>query len=135
MGGPAVTAERLASNKWREKDAARNRGASQPNVRLVLFMRTLLWIVLIVGTAVAHAGEVEVRVSAEPANFAWWLRIAFAPTHTQIRGVPVSEINKFWRRASELKREYLPKELRYENGADIMDQSELAFSVVGDFKS
>lgn len=98
-------------------------------------MHALLCLFLIAGTAVAQEGEVEVQISLEPAHYAWWLRVTFTPTHTQIRGIPVKELNQSWRRASELKKEYLPKHLLYEGGSDLMDQSGIAFSVAGDFNN
>jgi len=93
----------------------------------------LFWFILLVATALAQADQIEVQVSPEPAHYAWWLRLTFTPTHTEVRGIPVKELAKSWRRASELKKEFLPRHLLYEDGADVMDQSQLAFSVTGDF--
>ena len=103
------------------------------HVRLLMFLSALFCFVFVLGAAVAQAGEVEVQVSTEPVRYAWWLRVTFTPTHTNIRGIPVKEIHKAWRRASELKKQCLPRHLLYEDGADLMDQSQIAFSVAGDF--
>jgi len=98
-----------------------------------MFMRAILCCILVVLTATAEAGEVDVQVYSQPAQDAWWLRLAFTLTHNQIRGIPLKEIDKHWQRASELKKEYLPNELLHETGTDLMDQSGIAFSLTGDF--
>jgi hypothetical protein len=81
----------------------------------------------------AKTDEPMARVNPEPSSYAWWLRILFRPAYETIRGIPVDQLDRNWVRATELKKEYIPKELLFERGTDNMKANHLEFSQFGDF--
>ena len=68
-----------------------------------------------------------------PVEAAWWVTIEFKPIDTSIRGIPVDAIDPTWRLASELKKDFIPRELLYEPGFDLMEEYDHHFSIAGDF--
>lgn len=88
---------------------------------------------MLLSCSTATNKQLITRVSPEPKDYAWWLRIEFVPVHKEIRGVPVRQIDPSWRLASELRKEAIPPELLLEWGTDIMQESGLYFSLHGDF--
>jgi hypothetical protein len=66
-------------------------------------------------------------VTPEPGTPAWWLRITFRPTERAIRGVAVSELDRSWRFATELRKELIPHDLLFEGGIDTMSENKLVF--------
>ena len=90
---------------------------------------------MLLSCSTATNKQLITRVSPEPKDHAWWLRIEFVPVHNEIRGVPVHQIDPSWRLASELRKEAIPPELLLEWGTDIMQESGLSFSLHGDFNN
>jgi len=76
-----------------------------------------------------------VTVRPEPKNDMWWLRADFHALDREVRGIPVAKIRADWCKATEFKRELFPKELLAENGADVMAEAKLSFSLDGSFDS
>jgi hypothetical protein len=75
-----------------------------------------------------------VTVMPEPANYAWYLRADFYPRHTSVRGIPVRQINPDWCKASELRKEEIPSNVRMtDDGKDEMEEIGLSFAVDGSF--
>jgi hypothetical protein len=95
----------------------------------------LLFLLMLLGCSTATNKQLITRVSPEPKDHAWWLRIEFVPVHNEIRGVPLHQIDPSWRLASELREEAIPPELLLERGTDIMQESGLYFSLHGDFNN
>jgi hypothetical protein len=95
----------------------------------------LLFLLMLLSCSTAANKQLITRVSPEPKDYAWWLRIEFVPVHNEIRGVPVHQIDPSWRLASELRKEAIPPELLLERGTDIMQESGLYFSLQGDFNN
>jgi hypothetical protein len=64
---------------------------------------------------------------------AWWVIADFHPFTTEIRGIPVSRIRKNWCKATEFRKDLIPKELLIENGTDVMAAGGWSFAVEGNF--
>jgi len=58
-----------------------------------------------------------VTVDPKPQGHAWWLRVRFHPTGTEVRGIPVHDIAANWCRATEFRRDQFPRELDFSDGA------------------
>ena len=65
----------------------------------------------------------------QPKDDVWWLRADFHALHREVRGIPVAKISADWCKATEFKRELFPKELLFENGADVLAPANLSFSL------
>lgn len=74
-----------------------------------------------------------VTVKPGPASTAWWMRADFHALDRDIRGIPVGEMGNDWCRASEFTRAKFPPNTLVENGADLMKEANLTFSLEGSF--
>lgn len=104
--------------------------------KMIRFKIVHIFLFLVLGVcscSVKTNNFVKTRVSPEPSNYAWWLRIEFSPVHKEIRGIPVHQLDPSWHLASELVKEAIPHQLLFENGSDIMKDLKLSFSRLGDF--
>ena len=100
---------------------------------------------LIVGGVAAIAGIVALtsaQAAAEQAFVtlngnlkaeAWWVIAEFHPFTTEVRGIPANQIRKSWCKATEFRKDLIPKELLVENGADVMKDAGMSFAVEGRF--
>jgi len=66
----------------------------------------------------------------QPDYLAWYLRATYHPLGKEVRGIPVTRINKNWCEANELTRELIPSGLLGEN---IDAMGGLSFAVEGHF--
>jgi hypothetical protein len=74
-----------------------------------------------VAPATAARAEQPFMTLAERRSGAWWLDAEFHPFTREVRGVPASKINKSWCKATELRKDLLPKQIVIEeNGGDSM---------------
>ena len=64
---------------------------------------------------------------------AWWVLADFHPFTTEVRGIPVSRIRKSWCKATEFRKDLIPKEWLFENGTDEMEAGQLVFAAEGHF--
>jgi hypothetical protein len=64
---------------------------------------------------------------------AWWLRAAFNPTGTEVRGIPVKSIRPNWCKATEFTPENMKDLLAMEQAGETMKQARLTFAVSGNF--
>lgn len=62
---------------------------------------------------------------------AWWVIAEFHPSTTEVRGIPVSKIDKSWCKATEFRKDLLLKDVVMEGGRDSMKGFE--FAVEGNF--
>jgi hypothetical protein len=75
-----------------------------------------------VAAATVVRAEQPFMTLAEQRRGAWWLDAEFHPFTTEVRGVPANKINKSWCKATELRKDLLPKEIVIEeNGGDSME--------------
>jgi len=64
---------------------------------------------------------------------AWWLRAAFNPTGTEVRGIPVKSIRPNWCKANEFTPENMKDLLAMEQAGETMKEAGLSFAVTGNF--
>lgn len=83
----------------------------------------------------SHGEGLKAVVSPEPKNYAWWLRITFAPAHKELYGIPIKKIDPTWTIASQLKKEAIPHEVLFEGGQDNMIVDGIDFIQKGDFNN
>src|SRR5262249_42974341 len=63
----------------------------------------------------------------------WWDLDDFQPFTTEVRGIPANQIRKTWCKATEFRKDLIPRELIFEKGSDQMQEAELSFAVEGHF--
>ena len=65
-------------------------------------------------------------------DVAWWVAAEFHPFTTEVRGIPASKIRKSWCKATELRKDLLPREVVVdETGKDAMEG--FSFALEGSF--
>jgi hypothetical protein len=65
-------------------------------------------------------------------GYAWWVVAEFHPFTTEVRGIPANKLGKGWCKATELRKDLLPKEIVIDqNGGDSMEG--LSFALEGNF--
>jgi hypothetical protein len=77
---------------------------------------------LMVAAATAAQADQPFMTLAEQGYGTWWLDAEFHPFTTEVRGIPANKINKSWCKATEFRKDLLPKEIVIEeNGGDSME--------------
>ena len=89
--------------------------------------------ILISGAVVAHAEQPFMTVEGDTSSTAWWVLADFHPLTTEVRGIPVSQIRKGWCKATEFRKDLIPRQLLFEGGADAMEASRQSFAIEGNF--
>jgi len=90
----------------------------------------------ILALAMAHSSSAQapfVTAEGDLKTTAWWVVADFHPFTTEVRGIPANRIRKSWCKATEFRKDLIPKEWLVENGTDQMDASQLVFAVEGSF--
>jgi hypothetical protein len=84
--------------------------------------------------AQARAEQQFVTIKGDLKNPAWWVSADFHPFTTEVRGIPVSQIRKNWCKATEFRKDLIPRELVVdERGVDAMQAAEMSFAMEGRF--
>jgi hypothetical protein len=96
------------------------------------------WMIILCGCLVlasAHARAEPAFVTAEgdQKRVAWWVLADFHPFTTEVRGIPVGQIRKSWCKATEFRKDLIPKEWLVEKGVDAMQAAGMSFAVEGRF--
>ncbi len=96
------------------------------------------WIVVIgsafATVAPAPAQQEFVTTKGDLKSTAWWVIAEFHPFTTEVRGIPANQIRKNWCKATEFRKDLIPKELLVdESGVDTMRAAEMSFAVDGRF--
>jgi hypothetical protein len=96
------------------------------------------WVLVLYGClvlAAAHAGAEPafVTIQGDPKKVAWWVLADFHPFTTEVRGIPASKIRNNWCKATEFRKDIIPKELLIESGVDAMQAAGMSFAVEGRF--
>ncbi len=107
-----------------------NRGVLDRLARRIVALSCLL--VVAAGEA-AFGQQSFVTLEGDLKKEAWWVIAEFHPFTTEVRGIPVSKIRKNWCKATEFRKELIPRELLFENGADAMEDAKLSFALEGRF--
>jgi hypothetical protein len=95
--------------------------------------RLLLALVFVIVASGGYGQQNFVVVAPEPQRHAWWLRAEFYPFHTEIRGIPVAEIDRNWCRATEFTEDLVSPRLFTDDGLPTMAEAGFAFAVEGYF--
>ena len=81
----------------------------------------------------ASAQQPFVTIEGDLKTAAWWGLADFHPFETEVRGIPVNQIRKNWCKATEFRKDLIPKEILFEEGVDEMEASKLSFALEGHF--
>jgi hypothetical protein len=74
-----------------------------------------------------------VTINGDRKYAAWWVVAEFHPFTADVRGIPVRKIRKNWCKATEFRKDLIPKKLLFEGGVDAMEASKLSFALEGHF--
>lgn len=102
---------------------------------LGLIVRGVAGIAGIVALTTAHAAAEQafVTLNGDLKKEAWWVIADFHPFTAEVRGIPANQIRKSWCKATEFRKDLIPKELLFENGADAMKGAGMSFAIEGRF--
>ena len=81
----------------------------------------------------ARAEPAFVTIEGDAKRTAWWLLADFHPFSTEVRGIPANQISKDWCKATEFRKDLIPRELLFEGGTDAMAAADLSFAIEGRF--
>jgi hypothetical protein len=81
----------------------------------------------------AHADDPFVTIEGDAKSVAWWVLAEFHPFTRDVRGIPVEKIRKNWCKATEFRKDLMPRELLFEYGTDAMEGGGLSFAIEGSF--
>jgi hypothetical protein len=81
----------------------------------------------------ASAQQNFLTLKGDPKKEAWWLIADFNPFTADVRGIPANQIRAGWCKATEFRRDLLPRQLLVEGGADTMQSAGLSFAIEGSF--
>ena len=93
----------------------------------------LLGCAFALATAHARAEPAFVTIEGDAKSIAWWVLADFHPSTTEVRGIPASRIDKSWCKATEFRKELIPRELLFEGGTDAMAAADMSFAIEGPF--
>ena len=88
---------------------------------------------LVLANVEASAQQPFVTIEGDLKAAAWWVIADFHPFTTEVRGIPVNQIRKSWCKATEFRKDLIPKEILLAEGVDEMEASKLSFSLEGHF--
>lgn len=88
---------------------------------------------LVLANVEASAQQPFVTIEGDLKTAAWWVVADFHPSTTEVRGIPVNQIRKNWCKATEFRKDLIPKEILLEEGVDEMEVSKLSFALEGHF--
>src|ERR1700760_2618028 len=96
---------------------------------LDLVVRSMLVVfsALALVSAEASAQQPFVTIEGDLKSAPWWVIAAFQPFTTEVRGIPVNQIRKSWCKATEFRKDLIPKEILLAEGVDEMEASKLSF--------
>jgi hypothetical protein len=80
----------------------------------------------------ARAEQPFMTLDKNMGDAAWWVVAQFHPFTTEVRGIPASKLRKGWCKATELRKDLLPRDVVFDkNGKDTME--EFSFALEGNF--
>lgn len=117
------------------KKAAGMSASSFSHRRVGRIVRTIVAAVGVLLGAATHAmaQQAFVTLHGDPKKEAWWLIADFHPFTTEVRGIPANQIRKNWCKATEFRKDLIPRDLLFEDGTDAMEESKLSFAIEGQF--
>jgi hypothetical protein len=112
---------------------ARMKAARRNALGLVVGWIAVLCGALVLARVEARAQQPFVTLEGDPKATGWWLIADFHPFTTEVRGIPADQIRKSWCKATEFRKDLIPKEILFDGGADEMEAAKLSFSLEGHF--
>jgi len=101
------------------------------------FARAARWIIALcccLVAAQAHAEPAFVTIKGDASNPAWWVGAEFHPFTTEVRGIPASQIRRNWCKATEFRKDLIPREWLVDTkGVDQMLAAGMSFAIEGHF--
>jgi hypothetical protein len=98
------------------------------------FARVIAALSCVLFTAAAARAEQPFMTLDEKmgGGYAWWVVAEFHPFTTEVRGIPANKLGKSWCKATELRKDLLPKEIMIgQNGGVSMEG--FSFALEGNF--
>jgi hypothetical protein len=93
----------------------------RPHASLSRAVVALLCLLMVAAATAAQADQPFMTL-AERGYGTWWLDAEFHPFTAEVRGVPANKIKRTWCKATEFRKDLLPKEIVIEeNGGDSME--------------
>ena len=101
--------------------------------KLVEYVLTLCCLCCVFATMPVKGQQPFLTTAGDLKSVAWWVLAEFHPFTTEVRGIPVNKIRKNWCKATEFRKELIPRELLFEGGTDAMAASGFEFALEGHF--
>ena len=109
---------------------------SEAMLHICALVRNARWIIALcccLVVAHARAEAAFVTIQGDLKSIAWWVLADFHPSTTEVRGIPAREIRKSWCKATEFRKDLIPRELLFEGGTDAMAAANMSFAIEGSF--
>ncbi|MBR0685101.1 hypothetical protein JQ594_04185 [Bradyrhizobium manausense] len=90
-------------------------------------------VVVAMTAAQAAAQQAFVTLNGDLKKEAWWVIADFHPFTTEVRGIPVNQIRKSWCKATEFRKDLIPRELLFDGNTDAMAAVNMSFAIEGRF--
>lgn len=103
-----------------------------------VFGPAVLWTVVlgssfVLAIAYVRAEPAFVTIEGDLKKIAWWVVAEFHPFTTEVRGIPANQIHKNWCKATEFRKDLIPRELLFDGGVDAMAAAKMSFAIEGRF--
>jgi hypothetical protein len=100
-----------------------------------LIVRSLAGVAFVAALTMAQAvaQQAFVSLNGDLKKEAWWVLADFHPFTTEVRGIPANQIRKSWCKATEFRKDLIPRELLFEGDTDAMEQGKMSFAIEGQF--
>ena len=112
---------------------AMGRYTARNGLRAVLGRAIAVCCIVGAGIVPIRGQQPFVTVEGDLRFVAWWVAADFHPFTTKVRGIPTAKIRKNWCKATEFRKDLIPKELLFEGGVDGMEASKVSFAIEGHF--
>ena len=102
---------------------------------LGLIVRSIIGLSILAAltSAQAAAQQAFVTLNGDLKTAAWWVIADFHPSTTEVRGIPANRIRKSWCKATEFRKDLIPRELLFDGNTDAMAVANMSFSIEGHF--
>jgi hypothetical protein len=109
--------------------------SSFPRHVLGLISRSIIGVgvVVVVTMAPAAAERAFVTLNGDLKKDAWWVIADFHPFTTEVRGIPANRIRNNWCKATEFRKDLIPRDLLFEGSTDAMAAADMSFAIEGRF--
>ena len=95
--------------------------------------KLMIFVILFITSCTSVPSKKLVSVNAEPASYAWWLRLGFTPSQTFVENISVKDISKDWCNANAFSKEDYMLALSKDAATEFANNPYVAFSVTGKY--